>query len=72
MSSLPGQSARQPKCPVCGRVFVAEQAIALPFCSPRCRQIDLGRWLNEEIGMPVEPSDDEEWEYAADDPSSND
>lgn len=68
MSSLPGQSARQSRCPVCGRVLSAEQASALPFCSPRCRQIDLGRWLNEEIGLPVESSDGEEWDEAADDP----
>ena len=28
---------------------------AMPFCSERCRLIDLGRWLDEEIGVPVEP-----------------
>ena len=28
----------------------------MPFCSERCRLIDLGRWLDEEIGVPVEPS----------------
>ena len=32
----------------------------MPFCSVRCQQIDLGRWINEEIGLPVEP--DELWE----------
>ncbi len=26
----------------------------MPFCSTRCRQIDLGRWFNEEFGFPVE------------------
>jgi endogenous inhibitor of DNA gyrase (YacG/DUF329 family) len=25
----------------------------MPFCSDRCRSIDLGRWLNEEISVPV-------------------
>jgi endogenous inhibitor of DNA gyrase (YacG/DUF329 family) len=24
----------------------------MPFCSQRCRQIDLGRWLNEEQRVP--------------------
>lgn len=24
-----------------------------PFCSPRCRQIDLGRWLGERYAVPV-------------------
>ncbi len=28
----------------------------MPFCGERCRLIDLGRWLDEEIGVPVEPS----------------
>lgn len=31
----------------------------MPFCSDRCRQIDLRRWLNEEIVMPVEPGSDD-------------
>ncbi|MCL4169284.1 UNVERIFIED_CONTAM: hypothetical protein GTU68_027619 [Idotea baltica] len=26
----------------------------MPFCSPRCKQIDLGLWLNEAHGMPYE------------------
>jgi endogenous inhibitor of DNA gyrase (YacG/DUF329 family) len=26
----------------------------LPFCSERCRQIDLGRWFSEEYGLPIE------------------
>ena len=31
----------------------------MPFCSVRCKQIDLGRWLDEEIGIPIEPEDRE-------------
>lgn len=27
----------------------------MPFCSERCRKIDLGRWMDEEIGIPLEP-----------------
>jgi uncharacterized protein len=30
------------RCPVCGR---AADARHRPFCSVRCAQIDLGRWL---------------------------
>jgi endogenous inhibitor of DNA gyrase (YacG/DUF329 family) len=26
----------------------------MPFCSHRCRQIDLGRWLDEGYSVPVE------------------
>lgn len=47
------------RCPTCNRSFDTEKTPAMPFCSERCRQVDLGRWLNEDHGIPVEPSDDE-------------
>ena len=55
-------------CPVCEKRFEPEDSPALPFCSERCRLIDLGRWLDEGYGMPFEredageepPGDDEE------------
>jgi endogenous inhibitor of DNA gyrase (YacG/DUF329 family) len=31
----------------------------MPFCSERCRQIDLGRWLREIYSVPVERNPDE-------------
>jgi endogenous inhibitor of DNA gyrase (YacG/DUF329 family) len=49
-------------CPTCGVAFDAELSPAMPFCSPRCRAIDLGRWLNEQQGLPVEPEDREDEE----------
>jgi endogenous inhibitor of DNA gyrase (YacG/DUF329 family) len=27
----------------------------MPFCSERCRLIDLGRWLGEGFSLPVVP-----------------
>ena len=47
------------RCPTCGREFETEQSPALPFCSGRCRLLDLGRWLNEEQGLVVEPAEEE-------------
>ena len=41
------------RCPTCKRPFDPQQSRAMPFCSDRCRSIDLGRWLNEEISVPV-------------------
>jgi endogenous inhibitor of DNA gyrase (YacG/DUF329 family) len=32
----------------------------MPFCSPRCRQVDLGRWLGEKYGLPYESEDEPE------------
>lgn len=48
------------RCPICGKRLEAESREALPhwpFCSARCRLIDLGRWLGEEYRVPSdEPS----------------
>jgi endogenous inhibitor of DNA gyrase (YacG/DUF329 family) len=30
----------------------------LPFCSARCKTIDLGRWLGEAYHLPAEEQDD--------------
>ncbi len=46
-------------CPTCGKLFDEQESPAMPFCSVRCRQIDLGRWLNEEIGLPVDDSEED-------------
>ena len=36
-------------CPQCGADAVKPHS---PFCSRRCAQIDLGRWLNEDYRIP--------------------
>ncbi len=47
------------RCPMCGKSFDPEGSKAMPFCSERCRRIDLGRWLDEDYGLPQEPAEDE-------------
>jgi endogenous inhibitor of DNA gyrase (YacG/DUF329 family) len=32
----------------------------MPFCSDRCRQIDLRRWLNEDISIPYRDLGDDD------------
>ncbi|MDD9879022.1 MAG: DNA gyrase inhibitor YacG [Magnetovibrio sp.] len=39
------------KCPICG--MPAAQSYR-PFCSKRCADVDLGRWLNEDYRIPAE------------------
>jgi len=42
-------------CPICGREFRYESIAAsknYPFCSRRCRLIDLGKWLEGEYVVP--------------------
>jgi hypothetical protein len=29
-----------------------------PFCSERCKLIDLGRWLGERYRIPIKPADE--------------
>jgi endogenous inhibitor of DNA gyrase (YacG/DUF329 family) len=36
-------------CPICGK---PPTEAALPFCSPRCAQIDLGRWFGGRYVVP--------------------
>lgn len=55
--------AAQPRivaCPTCGGPSVyAPKNRWRPFCSERCRQIDLGAWANEDFRVPTEaPPDD--------------
>ncbi|WP_455480533.1 DNA gyrase inhibitor YacG [Bartonella sp. B12(2025)] len=46
-------------CPICGQM---SQQNAYPFCSTRCRSIDLNRWLSGAYILPPPPqiSDEEE------------
>ncbi|MFW6161118.1 MAG: DNA gyrase inhibitor YacG [Planctomycetota bacterium] len=52
------RSPRQAHCPIC-REPVAPTAPCFPFCSRRCKLIDLGRWLGGEyrIEEPLEGPD---------------
>ncbi len=47
-------------CPTCGtKVEWAEKNRCRPFCSERCKQIDLGAWAEEKYTIPaVTPQDD--------------
>ena len=53
------------RCPICEKPFDPAQSRAMPFCSERCRQIDLGRWLREVYSVPIERDPDEEPETGA-------
>lgn len=47
------------QCPTCGR---PTEVKFRPFCSARCKDVDLGRWFTESYripGPPLEAEDDE-------------
>lgn len=48
------RSAR--RCPTCGR---PRDERWRPFCSKRCADVDLGRWLTEAYRIPAVEGDDE-------------
>ena len=52
---------RQVRCPNCGGdALWAPENPWRPFCSERCKQIDLGAWASEDFRMPADaPPDDE-------------
>lgn len=41
-------------CPICGKNEDQEHK---PFCSDRCRQVDLHRWLTEGYRVPGQPDE---------------
>jgi uncharacterized protein len=70
MPAKPPQAAGGPKeaggdkpppkpCPVCGKP--ADPAMP-PFCSKRCRDVDLNRWLSGTYIIPGRPTDPEDAE----------
>ena len=49
-AAVTGRSHRRARaCPICGKPAVAVQH---PFCSKRCRDVDLGRWLKGSYHIP--------------------
>ena len=52
-------AVRRVKCPTCQRDIDWAQAPFRPFCSERCRLIDLGAWLTEKHAITGEPAPDE-------------
>ena len=56
MSLSPKSNLKPVKCPTCGDM--ANNA-ARPFCSPRCADIDLGRWFQGKYAIPaIDAADD--------------
>jgi endogenous inhibitor of DNA gyrase (YacG/DUF329 family) len=54
---MSGNITKIVKCPNCGKPvpWIPAQAFK-PFCSNRCKLIDLGEWVMEEKFIPGEPA----------------
>ena len=54
------RASRTVNCPRCGApVPWGPESPFRPFCSERCKMIDLGAWANEEYRVAVKGEDDE-------------
>ncbi len=45
----------QGRCPICGKSFAIrtlDELPTFPFCSERCRLVDLGRWIDGSYVIP--------------------
>ncbi|MGX9391276.1 DNA gyrase inhibitor YacG [Nitrobacteraceae bacterium UC4446_H13] len=51
-----GKAAAKP-CPICGKPATPESR---PFCSERCRDVDLNRWLSGSYVVPGRDTDPED------------
>jgi endogenous inhibitor of DNA gyrase (YacG/DUF329 family) len=51
-----------PTCPICERALdgPVEKWPQFPFCSQKCKLVDLGRWLSEDYGLPKEDADEDD------------
>jgi endogenous inhibitor of DNA gyrase (YacG/DUF329 family) len=51
------------RCPICKKIVKvspkkqSEEAKFFPFCSQRCKLIDLGAWLDDKYKIVSKPSD---------------
>ena len=60
MSLPPSPVAKKPVCPICNKVLPSDERTGpFPFCSGRCKKLDLYRWFNEEyrISVPLTPEE---------------
>jgi endogenous inhibitor of DNA gyrase (YacG/DUF329 family) len=50
------------KCPVCKKTTTWEENPHRPFCSERCKLVDLGMWASEEYSIEGKESEEEKKE----------
>jgi endogenous inhibitor of DNA gyrase (YacG/DUF329 family) len=52
-------------CPICKK---PTDPVQRPFCSARCKDVDLGKWLSGSYAVPGPPIEDEDLPKRDDDP----
>ena len=63
------QKLREVACPTCGKlVSWTPENIWRPFCSERCKLVDLGAWATEQYRVPVVEDKDRPEDAASGEP----
>jgi uncharacterized protein len=61
MATGTNDGVKRVPCPRCGELALfAPENKWRPFCSERCRTMDLGSWASESYRVPTRPSPDDE------------
>lgn len=60
------KAAKAPPCPICGKPAAPGLA---PFCSERCADLDLGRWLSDRYVLPGDDGGEPDAPPLEDDPA---
>ncbi|MGZ5278382.1 MAG: DNA gyrase inhibitor YacG [Pseudobdellovibrionaceae bacterium] len=70
---MSNSTARKVKCPYCGNdsIFAPENPFR-PFCTERCRLLDLGMWADETFRVPSDEKVSIQDPMPGDDSSSDD
>lgn len=45
-------------CPICKNTTTWEENPWRPFCSERCKLIDLGKWVSDEYKIPIKSEEE--------------
>ncbi len=50
------------RCPICKTILPHANVPTFPFCSDRCRLLDLNNWMDGKytLSRPIDPSDEDE------------
>lgn len=69
---MPRKRSVKLRCPIC-KTAVKSTDAEFPFCSKRCRTIDLGKWASGGyvISSPVTDADEPIREYSPEDPDKD-
>jgi endogenous inhibitor of DNA gyrase (YacG/DUF329 family) len=52
-------SSSEPRCPICKRTVARpEENSWFPFCSNRCKVVDLSKWLSGDYAIPAREEDE--------------